>query len=82
MAGASSLHHRMAVETDADDGRAVSLAVDARHHLGAIDLTTTTCDFLDEYHSHWVRVTVDEAEQYAQGILEMVRAIRDQQQPQ
>jgi hypothetical protein len=69
-------HLVMKVENRADERRRVSLMADARQKAGHVDLLTMGKDCTETYRTWLVRMTTDEAEQYALNILEMVRVSR------
>lgn len=76
-------HICMKVTNRADEYRPVTLMADARQQPGVVDLMTMGRDYTGSHRTWLVRMSPDEAEQYATNIMAMVELVRarDASQP-
>jgi hypothetical protein len=66
----------MEAQNHADENRRICLSADARQEAGFVDLMTVGRDWDEIYRSWLVRLTPDEAEQWASNILRMAAEAR------
>lgn len=64
------------VKNRADEYRSVTLMADARQQPGVVDLMTMGKDYTGSHRTWLVRMSPDEAEQYAANIMAMVELVR------